>query len=54
MTNRGTIIAVILAVIAVFATAIVAKHVGYEEGYNTCMDDYELHEHYGVGIQFLT
>lgn len=50
MVNRGTIIAVIIAVIAVLATATAVYKLGYEQGFGSCIEENNLYERYGIDM----
>lgn len=44
-----TIIAV-LTVLSVIATVIIANRVGYEQGFNACIEENNLYERYGLDM----
>ena len=44
--NRGIVIAVIIAVLAVLATATAVYKLGYEQGFDSCIEENNLYDRY--------
>lgn len=44
--NRGIVIAVIIAVLAVLATATAVYRLGYEQGFDGCIEENNLYDRY--------
>lgn len=49
MSNRRIVIAVVLTLLAVLATATATYRLGYEQGFDGCIEENNLYDRYNKG-----